>query len=349
MTFQRIAVGMSGGVDSSLAAMLLQEQGYSVVGITLQMLPGPDDLATVERARTVAAQIGVPHVVADCRAAFCDQVLQRCWEQYRQGETPNPCVVCNRHIKFGWLLEHARELGCDAVATGHYARLENQNGVSRLLRGTDANKDQSYFLCNTTDAQRAHVLFPLGCYTKPEVRTLAAARGLASAHSADSQDICFDIHAGQFPEFMRQQFGELDNHGTVLDDAGKIVARHQGTQHFTIGQRKGLGVALGAPAFVRAIDPLAHTVHLTTQPASLLSPVAHVRECNWHGAPPTAPFECLVQTRYRQTPIAATVTPGPDFTATLEFAEPVRAVSPGQWAVFYQDALVLGGGILLRG
>lgn len=345
---RRVAVGMSGGVDSSLAALLLQEQGYEVVGITLRMLPGQDDSATLERARAVATQIGVRHVVGDCRAAFSAEVLRRCWEHYRQGETPNPCVICNRHIKFGWLLDHARELDCAYVATGHYARMKNHAGYARLLRGTDTGKDQSYFLCALTQTQRAQILFPLGCYTKPQVRALAASHGLVSAHDSDSQDICFDIHNGLFPAYMQEHFGALDNSGTLCADDGKIVANHNGTQHFTIGQRKGLGVALGAPAFVRAIDPATHTVQLTTDPATLLSPVATVRDCNWHGDIPSAPFSCVVQTRYRQTPIPATVVPHEHNRATIHFATPVRAVSPGQWAVFYQDDMVLGGGILQR-
>lgn len=341
-------VGLSGGVDSTLAAQLLQEQGYQVIGVTLNMLPETSDQKTIERAQTVAAQLGIEHHIMDCSQRFSAEVLHRCWEQYRQGETPNPCVICNRYIKFGWMIEYATQLQCPWVATGHYARMEPFQGHTRLFRGTDHNKDQSYFLCAINNSQREKVIFPLGNMTKTEVRECAQKHGLASANDSDSQDICFNIHSPFYTHFFNQTFGALNNRGVFQNDSGGTVAPHLGTHHYTIGQRKGLGVALGKPAFVRDIDPISHVVHLTTQPESLLCESAMVRECQWHGSTPTDPVPCVVQTRYRQKPVQALVTPLPHHQAHIRFLEPLRAVSPGQWAVFYQNDLVLGGGILLR-
>jgi len=345
MSKQRIAVGMSGGVDSSLAALLLREQGHEIVGVTLRMLPD-DDGSAVERARIVATQLGITHVVGDCRSAFASEVLRRCYTHYQAGETPNPCVICNHHIKFGWLQNYAQELGCTAVATGHYARLEERDGIFRLAQGVDRNKDQSYFLCALDDEQRSRILFPLGNYTKGEVRCLALERGLASARDSDSQDICFDIHGGIYPDYLRTLFGPLATTGVLRDGAGKELAHHAGTQHYTIGQRKGLGVALGTPAFVCAINPETHDVILTTEPKDLLVSEAYVRECVWHSRSPMGSFTCTVRTRYRQEPIAAEVEPLTENEARIRFMHPVRAVSPGQWAVFYDGDMVVGGGIL---
>jgi tRNA-specific 2-thiouridylase len=355
MTKPRIIVGLSGGVDSAVTAALLLERGWDVVGVTLRLQPcgGTADRQSccgsdgVAQARAVAGQLGVPHYVVDCHELFTENVLRRCWEDYASGRTPNPCVLCNRFVKFGHLLEFGRTLGAEKVATGHYAQLlPDADGRIRLHRGVDRNKDQSYFLVSLTPEQLAAAEMPLGGFTKDEVRKLAKERGFVNAERRESQDICFAVDEGGFAEYLRRLFAGTARPGVALDTAGRVVGKHGGVHLFTIGQRKGTGIALGKPAWVKEIRADSATVVMTTDEHDLESAGLTAEALNWHGVPPSEGIEipCEVQARYRQKPIPAFVTPGPGATASVRFAHPVKAVTPGQAAVFYQGDLVLGGG-----
>lgn len=352
---RRVVVGLSGGVDSTLAASLLLEQGYEVVGVTLRLLPCTESgerrsccgLDGVSQARAVAKQLGIRHYTADCHDAFTDNVLRPSWAAYSHGATPNPCVLCNRHIKFGWLLDFARKVGAEFVATGHYSRIEpDSDGRMRLWRGADRDKDQSYFLFALSPEQLSCSLMPLGKFTKPTVRIMAGERGYVNANRQDSQDVCFTVDQGGFPEFMRQRFGGDAKPGVLVDDSGKILAQHAGIHLFTLGQRKNIGVALGKPAFVRSIDAESGKVVITTDKETLYSTQALLRDLVWHGAPLVLgeTVKCEVQTRYRQTPVSAVLTMGDQGQASLQLESPQHAITPGQCAVLYQDDLVLGGG-----
>jgi tRNA-specific 2-thiouridylase len=352
---QRVVVGLSGGVDSTLAASLLIEQGYEVIGVTLRLLPCTESgerrsccgLDGVSQARAVAGQLGIRHYTADCHDAFTENVLKSSWESYAIGQTPNPCVLCNRHIKFGWLMDFANKVGASHVATGHYSRIApDANGDMRLWRGEDKSKDQSYFLFALTKDQIAHALMPLGGYSKPTVRVMATERGYVNANRQDSQDVCFAVDNGGFPEFMRQRFGELSKPGVLIDDEGNVLGEHDGIHKFTLGQRKGIGVALGKPAFVRSIDAETGRVVITTDKNALYSNTLQVRDLVWHGreVEPGSEVHCEVQTRYRQEPVKALAIIGAGQTASIVLESSQHAITPGQCAVMYQGELVLGGG-----
>jgi len=354
----RIVVGLSGGVDSTLAASMLLEQNYEVVGVTLRLLPCEDSgerrsccgLDGVAQARAVAGQLGIRHYVADCHDAFTDNVLKQSWNVYAQGMTPNPCVLCNRHIKFGWLLDFAKTLGAEQVATGHYAQMiPDATGHRRLHRGADHKKDQSYFLYALDQYQLDAAIMPLGGMTKPRVRELAAERGFVNAHRQDSQDVCFAVDNGGFPEFMRQRFGATSKPGVLVDDAGKILAQHDGIHKFTLGQRKGIGVALGKPAFVKSVNLQTGAVVLSTEKADLLSDHTFVRNLIWHGEPlqQGQEVECEVQTRHGQKAVSCIIRQENSDMISVRLSEALFAITPGQAAVFYQGSLVLGGGSIV--
>ncbi len=349
MKKQRIAVGLSGGVDSSLTAKLLMDRGYEVVAVTLLVHPEVSaapagENHAVSRAREVAAQFGIEHHVVSCADAFSKEVLFRCYEDFVNARTPNPCVYCNRHVKFGWLMDFAeRELNAPLVATGHYVQMKEWEGVTRLFRGADASKDQSYFLFALTDAQRARIKTPLGSFLKTEVRKLAAEYGIASARDKDSQDICFDIYGEPYTNYLGSRFGFSEQPGFFVDESGKKIAPHTGLHRYTIGQRKGLGVALGKPAFIKEIHSGGDIV-LTTEHDHLKCEQMKIRNLVWHGTRPSEKIRCTVSTRYRQHPLACTLTVEEDGNALVKFDTPLAAVTPGQCAVFYRDDLVLGGG-----
>ena len=353
----RIIVGMSGGVDSSLAACLLEEEGHEVVGVTLKLWPCAEDDGGFTRedaccsptetidARAVAQLQGIKHYVFDSEDAFRQGVVDDFLASYARGETPNPCVRCNETIKFGDLWTQADSLGADAVGTGHYARVVEKDG--RLVLGVSADrmKDQTYFLFSLTQDQLARARFPLGHLTKDQVRSMAAERLLPTAAKKESQDICF-IGEGGTEGFLRQEMPEAFKPGPIVHIDGTVLGEHQGLSAFTIGQRKGLGVAWTEPLFVIRLDMATNTVIMGERP-HLDVAGAQLRECTWHLGPlPEEGLKCLVRNRYRMRPIAATIYPTADRGAKVIFDEPCMAPSPGQACVAYSldEELCLGGG-----
>ena len=350
---QRVFVAMSGGVDSAAAALLLRQAGCDVTGVTLRLhhykdRPGlcgsADD---IETARTVAAGMGIPHIVLDLCDLFQKQVMDRFVWAYTHGRTPNPCIDCNREIKFGALLDWALDQGADAIATGHYARLrQDASGRWQLLRGADRRKDQTYFLYQLTQRQLAHLLLPVGDYEKPALREVAAANGLSNAQKADSQDICF-VPDGDYVSFLRQYGGVEPVSGDFVDTEGRVLGRHQGLERYTIGQRKGLGIG-GAdrPLYVLGKDPVRNAAVLGEN-SRLYSTELIAEKVNWLSIPePDGPLSVTAKTRYSQREAAATVEPLPGGRIHMTFQEPQRAITPGQAVVFYDGDRVLGGGTI---
>lgn len=352
----RIVVAMSGGVDSSVTAALLAERGFEVVGLTLRLwlceeqtgssksCCGTDGVAS---ARSAAAELGVPHYVVEGREPFEEQVLLPSWEEYARGRTPNPCVLCNERIKLGLLLQHADRLGASRLATGHYARVAEGPA---LLRGRDADKDQSYFLFSLEREQLARMVLPLGELTKEEVRREASRLGLPNAERPESQDACLGGGGEGFAEALRRRFGREGRAGDIVDPTGRVLGRHDGLHRFTVGQRRGLGVAMGRPAYVLAIDPERGDVIVGTDEVDLLSPGLLAGGVRWLVPPPEpgAILEGEVQIRYRHRAVPAAVEVLEDSRTSVRFAEPQRAVTPGQAAVFYREDRVLGGGWIER-
>ena len=349
---QRVFAAMSGGVDSAAAALLLRQAGCDVTGVTLRLhhckdRPGlcgsADD---IETARTVAAALGIPHVVLDLCGLFQEEVMDRFVWAYTHGLTPNPCIDCNREIKFGALLDWALEQGADAIATGHYARLRQApSGRWQLLRGADRRKDQTYFLYQLTQHQLAHLRLPVGDYEKPALRALAAAHGLSNAQKPDSQDICF-VPDGDYVSFLRQYGGVVPVPGDFVDEAGQVLGRHKGLECYTIGQRKGLGVSSNTPLYVLGKDLDRGTV-LLGDDSRLFTRELTAERVNWLSIPePDHPLSVTAKTRYSQREAAAAAEPLPGGRVRLVFQEPQRAVTPGQAVVFYNGDLVLGGGTI---
>lgn len=351
-------IAMSGGVDSSVAAYLMQQTGYDCMGVTMKLYENEDAgvprghtccaLDDVEDARRVAYALGMPYYVFNYKDAFREQVMARFAAAYQRGATPNPCLDCNRYLKFGLLETRARALGCEVLATGHYARIEQlPDGRYTLRKAVDASKDQSYVLAWLTQEQLAHTRFPLGGLHKTEAREIAEAHGFCNAHKHDSQDICF-VPDGDYARFMEDFTGRHYPAGDFLDVGGKKVGTHSGAVRYTIGQRKGLGLAMGAPVYVCAKDMQANTV--TVGPESeLFDTIVYANEVNWIAIPELkGPLRVTARTRYHQTEQPATVYPaGPD-SFRLEFDQPQRAPTPGQAVVLYQGDVVLGGGTITQ-
>jgi tRNA-specific 2-thiouridylase len=353
----RVVVAFSGGVDSAVAAALLVEQEYEAVGVMLQLWAegGPDDARAnacctpeaVCRARRVADQLDIPFYLIDARAPFKAQVVDYLVAEYAAGRTPNPCVPCNRAIRFGLLLNRAMALGAGFLATGHYARVHHVAGRYQLLRGRDAHKDQSYFLHVLNQEQLAHVLFPVGELTKDEVRAIARQRGLPVAEQPESQDICF-LADGDYRRFLAQQVPHLFRPGPIRDTSGQVLGQHQGLPAYTIGQRKGLGITAAEPLYVLAIEPAENA--LVVGPAEELGlDECRVEEMHYvSGKTPAAAFHATAQIRYRAQAAAVTVTPLPHGTAHVRFVFPQRDITPGQFLVLYDGEIVLGGGVICK-
>lgn len=355
---EKVLVAMSGGVDSSVAAYLLQQQGYACIGVTMRLYENETagiprghtccSLDDVEDARAVAYDLGMPYYVLNFTEEFDEKVIRKFVQVYQNGGTPNPCIDCNRYLKFDHLLNRARELGCDYIATGHYVqRWQDENGRWGLRKNDDPGKDQSYVLYSLTQDQLAHTLFPLGGMHKDAVRAIAEEQGLCNARKHDSQDICF-VPDGDYEKFMEDFTGKRYPAGDFLDEAGRKVGTHKGAVRYTIGQRKGLGLAMGAPVYVCAKDMQANTVTVGPE-KSLFDRIVYAEEVNWIAIPAlTAPLRVTARTRYHQVEQAAIVYPAGKDRFRLEFDEPQRAPTPGQAVVLYQGDVVLGGGTIVR-
>ena len=354
MAKKKIVVAMSGGVDSSVAAAVCQKQGYEVVGVTLGLKhPDPDfagfQACTTESDREsiaqVVAKLDIEHHYLDLYPEFEKLVLKPAWEEYQHGRTPNPCTICNPLIKFGKLLEFAEEQGAEALVTGHYARIVNDNGIFKLKRGSDPVKDQSYFLYRLTQAQLSKIRFPIGDMQKAEVRELARELELKNSDKKDSQDACFAVPGEVFPETLRRLFAGKSHPGEFIYK-DKAVGKHEGLHQFTIGQRKGLKVALGKPGYIQSIDPETGKIVLVTDNSELMAGCFKVTNVNWQsGGPPELPHHCQIQVRYRSAPCPGTVRQAESRLKVI-LDKPVRALTPGQAAVFYDDEFLLGGGII---
>lgn len=356
MEKKTVLVGMSGGVDSAAAALLLRDAGYTPVGCTLRLYDNKDigepsegtccSLEAVEDAREICRKLGIDHYVFNFSAAFRRCVMDDFVESYQAGRTPNPCVQCNRAIKFDALLRRADELDIPYIATGHYARTghDGASGRWRLLRGLDRKKDQTYFLYPLSQAVLSRLLLPVGAYSKPEVRALAAAGGFRNAGKPDSQDICF-VPDGDYPGFLRRYGGTELVPGDFVDEEGRVLGQHKGLPCYTTGQRRGLGVSAGRPLYVLRKN-LARNQVVLGEEAGLYSRVVRAENFNWVSIPPQGPLQVTAKTRYSQTEAAGTLFLEPDGAVRVEFGQPQRAVTPGQSLVCYLGEMVAGGGVI---
>ncbi len=352
-----VFVAMSGGVDSSVAALLLQQAGHKISGVNLRMFHNEDlgqspgktccSLADAEDAGLVARRLGAPFYVFDVSQVFRSTVIRDFIEEYQNGRTPNPCAVCNRTVKVGALLDRVRVLGADYLATGHYARVEQDAATGRYLlkRGLDRSKDQSYFLYMLTQEQLAHTLFPLGSLEKTQVRQLAEAHGLVNAHKHDSQDICF-VPDGDYAAFIERTVGTPSLPGNFVDQKGQVLGHHRGIIRYTHGQHKGLGLSTSEPLYVLEKDAVSNTIRLGPD-SDLWSQTLTAEQFNWVSIPePTEPIAVTVKTRYSQREAAAIARSLPGGRCQVTFEEPQRAITPGQAVVLYQEEIVVGGGTI---
>ncbi|MBQ8960789.1 MAG: tRNA 2-thiouridine(34) synthase MnmA [Ruminococcus sp.] len=357
---KKVMVGMSGGVDSSVAAMLLREQGFEVMGVTMKLFSDEDiveaekegktccALSDVSDARSVARRLGFDHVVFNFRDVFREHVMKQFAESYLSGKTPNPCIECNRHVKFDKMLRRALELGYDYIATGHYAvrAFDEASGRYLLRRPADRSKDQTYVLYSLTQEQLAHTLFPLGELDKSQVRALAEKAGLVNSNKPDSQDICF-VPDGKYAQFIEKFTGLGAPEGDYLDMAGNVIGRHRGVICYTIGQRKRLGISLGRPAYVVRKDVSANTVTLGEE-KDLYTDSLLAEDVNLISVPEVeAPMRITAKTRYSQTDQPAVLSKAENGLYRVEFDSPQRAVTSGQAVVFYDGDIVVGGGTIV--
>ena len=358
---KKVMVGMSGGVDSSVAAMLLREQGYDVMGVTLKLF-GDEDIAEAEKegktccalsdvmdARSVAMRLGFEHLVFNFKDCFRENVMKQFADSYLCGRTPNPCIECNRHVKFDKMLRRAQELGYDFIATGHYAAIEYDENAGRWLlkRPADRSKDQTYVLYSLTQEQLSHTLFPLGTLEKSQVRELAEKAGLVNSNKPDSQDICF-VPDGDYAGFIRRFTGKDSPCGKFVDVEGKVLGEHKGIINYTVGQRKHLGISLGKPAYVVRKDVETNTVTVGDE-AELYTKSLIADDFNLISvAELEAPMRVTAKTRYSQKEQPATVSYLGNGEYMVEFDEPQRAVTSGQAVVLYDGDTVVGGGTIIR-
>ena len=356
MSKKKVLLGMSGGVDSSVAALLLLKAGYDVTGMTMRLRPdaymqqsasgGCCSLDDIDDARRVCYQLGIEHLVLNFTEQFERDVIQYFAGQYAAGRTPNPCIACNRHLKFDAMLQKARLLGYDYIATGHYAVIEQNSAGRWLLKKAPASKDQSYVLYSLTQDQLAHTLMPLGAYTKPEARRMAEEAGLRVAHKPDSQEICF-VEDNDYAGFLERYTGKKASEGDFVDAEGHVLGRHRGITHYTIGQRKGLGVSFGRPMYVTKIDAVLNRVTLGEEGSQYASSLL-ADDLNF------IPFDTLdnplqvhAKVRYQARPAEAVLTPVEHGRVRVDFAEAQRSITPGQAVVFYDGDLVVGGGTII--
>lgn len=358
MTKTKVVVGMSGGVDSSVAAYLLQKEGYEVIGITMQIWPDdtpPDEaggccgLTAVDDARHVCQQLGIPHYTINFREEFQQYVIDYFIAEYRQGRTPNPCIACNRYVKWESMLHKALQIGAEYIATGHYARITKDEATNRYLlkRAATLVKDQTYALYNLTQYQLAHTLMPVGHYTKEEVRRMAETIGLPVAAKPDSQEICF-IPDHDYGRYIEEHTADPTRPGNFLDHQGRTLGRHKGIIHYTVGQRKGLGIAAEKPLYVLEIRPETNEVILGDN-NDLLKDKVYADRLNFI---PFAKLEgkrrATAKIRYNHTPAPCLIEMVDTTTVLCTFEQPQRAISPGQALVFYEDKLVVGGGTIIK-
>jgi len=358
MDKKKVVVGMSGGVDSSVAAYLLKEQGYDVIGVTMQIWQDEETdaieenggccgLSAVDDARRVAADLEIPYYVMNFKAEFQQEVIDYFIAEYLDGRTPNPCIACNRYVKWEALLSRSLSIGADYIATGHYAQVERlSNGRYALKQSETAAKDQTYALYNLTQEQLKRTLMPVGAYTKDEIRQIAEKINLKVAHKPDSQDICF-VPDGDYAAFIKGEYGKPLKEGNFVDDEGNILGRHKGIIYYTVGQRKGLGLALGYPVFVLAIRPETNEVVIGDKKASMTRFVRADRLNFMSVEKLEQPLRVWAKIRYNHKGAWCMVEMTGEDEAVCTFEEPQRAVTPGQAVVFYDGDYVLGGGTII--
>lgn len=355
MENRKALIAMSGGVDSSVAALLMKEKGYDCVGCTMKLYRNEDagienehtccSLDDVEDAKRIARYLEIPYYIFNFSQDFRANIIDRFVWSYENGRTPNPCIDCNRYMKFGKLFERAQILGCDKVVTGHYARIEKQGGQYILKKAVDAKKDQSYVLYTMTQKQLSQTMFPLGELEKTTVRKLAQEHGFTNAEKPDSQDICF-VPDGDYARVVELYAKHPVYPGNFVDLSGAVLGQHRGIIHYTIGQRKGLGISFSKPHYVCAIDPASNTITLGKN-ADVHQRHLTADDFNWiSGSAPCRPIRCKAKIRYGQAEQPATATALSDGTVKVLFDAPQRAVTPGQAVVLYDGDIVLGGGVI---
>ncbi len=360
MPNKKVVVGMSGGVDSSVAALLLKEQGYDVIGVTMQIWQDEDEftleaqggccgLSAVEDARRVADTIGIPYYVMNFKQEFKANVMDYFAEEYLNGRTPNPCIACNRYVKWEALLNRSLEIGADYIATGHYARIRSlENGRYAVCNSVTAEKDQTYALYNLTQEQLSHTLMPVGAYTKPQIRQIAEEAGLPVAHKHDSQEICF-VPDKDYASFITEYTGKTLPPGNFVDESGNILGQHRGITHYTVGQRRGLGLPMGRRVFVKELRMESNEV-VIGEGDQVFSRELTANKISFMGVPPleigeSAEFTGKIRYGHKGSPCRVTRTGEDELSCCFE--EPVRAVTPGQAVVLYRDGYVACGGTIL--